>query len=304
MQYKDIEIFLELVRTRNITKAAEHLFVSQSAVSNRLKSLEEELGCQLMVRAKGHRAIQLTRQGEAFLLVAERWKNVFEETEMFKSGALTTLRLATNESTYYEIIAPLLQQFFSKYTQYKIAVQVCDSELTYGLMEKNLIDFGFVSFESTRPETVCRCICRQPLCIIRYSKDPKPGLTIRPDQLDPTKEIHFTGGHFSGMSRWREKWFGLNPEYRMEVNSSRGIVPFMRNSDNWALCPLDFAERLAEELSLQIYWLEDEPEPWKIYLLKKQGNYLDNIEVCRLFEQELSHFMENHYQNGERNMSK
>lgn len=29
MQYKDIEIFLELVRTRNITKAAEHLFVSQ-----------------------------------------------------------------------------------------------------------------------------------------------------------------------------------------------------------------------------------------------------------------------------------
>ena len=35
----------------------------------------------------------------------------------------------------------------------------------------------------------------------------------------------------------------------------------MRNSDNWALCPLDFAERLAEELSLQIYWLEDEPEP-------------------------------------------
>ena len=167
MQYKDIEIFFGIGTNPQYHKSGGTPVCVAVSGQHRLKSLEEELGCQLMVRAKGHRAIQLTRQGEAFLLVAERWKNVFEETEMFKSGALTTLRLATNESTYYEIIAPLLQQFFSKYTQYKIAVQVCDSELTYGLMEKNLIDFGFVSFESTRPETVCRCICRQPLCIIR-----------------------------------------------------------------------------------------------------------------------------------------
>ena len=43
MNYKDIEVFLELVRCRNITKAAENLYLSQSAVSNRLKSLEDEL---------------------------------------------------------------------------------------------------------------------------------------------------------------------------------------------------------------------------------------------------------------------
>ena len=47
MNYKDIEVFLELVRCRNITKAAENLYLSQSAVSNRLKSLEDELGVQL-----------------------------------------------------------------------------------------------------------------------------------------------------------------------------------------------------------------------------------------------------------------
>ena len=61
MHYKDIETFLELVRTRNITKTAEHLYLSQSTISNRLKNLEDELGYQLIVRAKGHRAIQLTQ---------------------------------------------------------------------------------------------------------------------------------------------------------------------------------------------------------------------------------------------------
>ncbi|MBR4393905.1 MAG: LysR family transcriptional regulator, partial [Oscillospiraceae bacterium] len=38
MNYADIETFLELVRTRNLTKAAEHLFLSQSTVSNRLRN--------------------------------------------------------------------------------------------------------------------------------------------------------------------------------------------------------------------------------------------------------------------------
>ena len=83
MNYKDIEVFLELVRCRNITKAAENLYLSQSAVSNRLKSLEDEMGVQLFLRAKGHRIVELTRQGGEFIPVAERWKALYEETEAY-----------------------------------------------------------------------------------------------------------------------------------------------------------------------------------------------------------------------------
>lgn len=111
MHYKDIEIFLELVRTRNITKTAEYLYLSQSTISSRLKNLEDEMGCQLIVRAKGRRMIQLTRQGEQFIPVAERWRNLFEETELMRSASLSTLRLAASESTYYEIVAPFLLLF-------------------------------------------------------------------------------------------------------------------------------------------------------------------------------------------------
>ena len=74
MDHKDITIFLELVRCRNISKTAENLYLSQSAVSSRLKALEEEMGCQLVLRSKGQRSVELTRQGEEFISVAERWK--------------------------------------------------------------------------------------------------------------------------------------------------------------------------------------------------------------------------------------
>ena len=293
MHYKDIETFLELVRTRNITKTAEHLYLSQSTISNRLKNLEDELGYQLIVRAKGHRAIQLTRQGGEFISIAERWKNLFEETELLKSSSLSTLRIATSESTYYEIIAPFLRIFFPKHPHYKVAVQICDSEYIYDLLDKNLIDFRFASYEAYRPEIVSKCIDCQQICVIQYAENPVPELTIRPNELDPAKEIRFTGGHFSGMRLWREKWFGLTQESRLEVNTSRGIVPFMTHTDYWALSPVDMAEHLSRELSLQIYQLEEPPAPWKIYLLKKQRNHLNNIEVCRIFEKELLEYTEN-----------
>ena len=60
MDHKDITIFLELVRCRNISKTAENLYLSQSAVSSRLKALEAEMGCQLVLRFKGQRSVELT----------------------------------------------------------------------------------------------------------------------------------------------------------------------------------------------------------------------------------------------------
>ena len=67
MDHKDITIFLELVRCRNISKTAENLYLSQSAVSSRLKALEAEMGCQLVLRFKGQRSVELTRQGGVHL---------------------------------------------------------------------------------------------------------------------------------------------------------------------------------------------------------------------------------------------
>ena len=48
MNLADIETFLMIVKTKNITKTAENLFLSQPTVSHRLKLLEEELQVKLV----------------------------------------------------------------------------------------------------------------------------------------------------------------------------------------------------------------------------------------------------------------
>lgn len=292
MNYSAIETFLELVRTRNITKTAELLYVSQSTVSSRLKSLEEELGYQLLIRAKGHREVRLTRQGIAFIPLAERWKNLFEETEGIKRNTLSTVRIAVSESTYYSLITPFLQDIFERIPTMRVSVQICDSAYIYDLVEENLVDFGFASYESLRPDMSCRCVEEDPLCIIRYAETPQPVQRIRPDQLDPKNEIRFTGGHFDGMNLWREKWFGHNMENALEVNTCRGIVPFMHRSERWVISPLSISALLAEEMPLQIYELEDPPQPWRVYMLKKIKTHTDATEVCRIFEKELNAFLD------------
>ena len=72
MTYDHIETFLTVVSCGNISAAANELFVTQSTVSTRIQQLEEELGAQLVIRSRGHRNIELTSYGQAFVPIASQ----------------------------------------------------------------------------------------------------------------------------------------------------------------------------------------------------------------------------------------
>lgn len=75
----DIELartFLEIVSTRSFIRAAERLNVSQTTVSARVKTLEEQLGRSLFVRNKA--GASLTTAGEQFLRYAPTFVQLWE----------------------------------------------------------------------------------------------------------------------------------------------------------------------------------------------------------------------------------
>ena len=53
MTERDFEMLKVLSEMSNITKAAEKLCITQSALSKRIKALEDELGVQLLKRSRG-----------------------------------------------------------------------------------------------------------------------------------------------------------------------------------------------------------------------------------------------------------
>ena len=65
----DFRTFIEVSRTRHFGQAAKNLFITQSAVSARIRQLEDALGKKLFVRQRNN--IQLTTEGEQLLSYAE-----------------------------------------------------------------------------------------------------------------------------------------------------------------------------------------------------------------------------------------
>ncbi len=88
----DIELlrtFLEVERLRHFRKASEELFVTQAAVSSRIKLLEEKLGVSLFIRQ--NRQIDLTPEGHRFKRYAERliaeWRKACHDVSLGETGS-------------------------------------------------------------------------------------------------------------------------------------------------------------------------------------------------------------------------
>lgn len=115
MNKKDCEVLLTLNRERNITKAAEKLFITQPALTYRLKQLEETFNCKLFIRERS--GLRPTFQGEVVIAFAERLikeiNATFEELEMMDSNVKGTIKLGV-ASTYGQYILPNILHTFQK----------------------------------------------------------------------------------------------------------------------------------------------------------------------------------------------
>ena len=84
MDLELLRTFLELNRTRHFGRAAEALFVTQAAVSSRLKSLERQLGVMLFERSR--RDMRLTPEGSRLIRHSERmiasWRTARQDVSL------------------------------------------------------------------------------------------------------------------------------------------------------------------------------------------------------------------------------
>ena len=79
MTNAEIEAFLAVAEHKSISKAAEVLFINQSSLSTKIKTLESQIGFCLFIRAKGSRGIALTDEGKKFLPLAIKYQSIINE---------------------------------------------------------------------------------------------------------------------------------------------------------------------------------------------------------------------------------
>ena len=145
MDLESIEIFLAVVRTRNVSKAAKILFISQSTVSYRLRLLEEELDCKLVERGRGQNQTCLTKEGEMFFPIAERLKNIRYDIESFKDiSRHPSISIGCVESMAIYLLDELNNQVAERNNKVKMHFMINNSENIYEMLENGQVDLAYV----------------------------------------------------------------------------------------------------------------------------------------------------------------
>ena len=117
MDLRQIRYFLTVSEELNITRAAEKLHISQPPLSRSLIDLEEELGCQLLIRGKRHitltpEGLALKRRGEQLLSLADMTKSEIAE---MNNGISGTIYLGHVDSNGPYLAAEWIAGFREKY---------------------------------------------------------------------------------------------------------------------------------------------------------------------------------------------
>src|SRR5690349_6079022 len=108
MDIEELRCFSTLAETRNMTAAAQRLFISQPALSRRIKALEEELGIALFDRKRGSRRLSLTYAGEQLLEQAQGLEAQMQQAHTvmdgLRRGATGLLRVAATPAALRYIV--------------------------------------------------------------------------------------------------------------------------------------------------------------------------------------------------------
>ncbi|AJI96537.1 HTH-type transcriptional regulator HdfR [Yersinia ruckeri] len=109
-----LKTFLEVSRTRHFGRAAESLYLTQSAVSFRIRQLENQLGANLFTRHRNN--IRLTPAGERLVPYAETLMNTWQQAkkEVVHSLQHTELSIGATASLWEAYLTPWLQLLYTQ----------------------------------------------------------------------------------------------------------------------------------------------------------------------------------------------
>ena len=140
--------FEAAARHQSLTRAAEELFITQSAVSREVKTLEEQLGSTLFRRV--HRGLRLTESGQLlYRAVADALQLIDQATEQLTGSAVAQRVTVTTTTSFASLwLVPRLSQFTALHPDVEVRIAASNSVLD---LERDRIDLAIRLFLAGTP---------------------------------------------------------------------------------------------------------------------------------------------------------
>lgn len=146
LSFNHYYIFYKTALTKNISKTAKELYLSQPAVSKSISRLEDHLNCLLFNRST--KGVTLTKQGELLYMATEKAFRAFAEGEDQIRQTLHTplleLNIGCSTTLCKHILVPYLKEFTRLYPNIKISILSNPTMECISLLEEGKIDLGLI----------------------------------------------------------------------------------------------------------------------------------------------------------------
>lgn len=180
MRTEDLKIFIDLFNTGSFSKCAEKNFLTQPAVSQKIKHIEDEIKTPLIIRKKKN--IKLTPAGKIFY---EKSKKIIDEFKLMaseiKSLAGTvhgTLKVASIYSVGLYELNENIKNFIKKYPSVNLDIEFSQSSKIYEDILNENIDLGFIAYPERHHGIEIIPFKKEELVLVVHPKNKLSGNTV------------------------------------------------------------------------------------------------------------------------------
>lgn len=285
MEDRDWIILKTLYEQKNITKTAQSLYISQPALTARLKHIEEEFGVKIACRTT--KGLHFTTQGEFLAKAATKaladLREIKEEVTNLDDKVAGTLRIgATGYFTKYTL-PRLLRLFREQYPDVEFKVITTWSREVFNLMYNQDIHVGFVSSDYGW-ENKKYMLFEEPICIASLNE-------INMIDLPQLPRISYQSDTLikSVIDKWWRENFSVPPHISMEVDKLDTCFEMVINGLGYAIMPgmrLDHQNRLYKIILknktgqplLRSSWMIYYQELLEMNAVQAFVNFIENID--------------------------
>ena len=154
MHIETLKIFCDLADLESFSLAAERNFITQSAVSQQIRTLEEKFNRRLLERVRGRREVRLTPAGEVFYRESKNVLAAYEQLEVNLRGLVGKIGGTVKVATVYSIglheLPQKVREFMTKFPAAKIDLEYSRTTRVVRDVLSGAVELGILAFPEPR----------------------------------------------------------------------------------------------------------------------------------------------------------
>lgn len=245
MNLRFVEAFYWVATLKSISRAAEKLYLTQSAMSSRIATLEDELGILLLDRRD--KQFKLTGAGARFLQYAEKLLALQREVKAEMGSGQTmavSMRIGAIESVLHSWLIPWLEKLRADYPGLELELTVETTPILIEQMQRGTLDLAFAVLPASAEGVRNHALPSMEMVFVGHP-DLQKKKNYRLDELAGMELLTFQKGsqpHVTLLDLFRTH--RMEPKKVHAISSISAMVQLVQGGFGVALLPRAAVERL------------------------------------------------------------